>query len=870
MQQLNARLPTPPSLTQSVNAIFRHELRSLLYAPLSYLFQVGFLVSLTAAIFLVADFYATDEASLRLLNVFLPWIALILVPALAMRSWPDSHDDRSIELIMTLPISPLAMVIGKFLAGLSILIITLSFTFPLAITVNYLGDPDIGALLGTYFAATLLLALYYSISLLAASIIREPIGAFISGLSGLLILLLLGWDVLGRLLKENVSAQIVDYLSLYSPYTWMTVMGRGFIETAGLFYFLGAISVALLFTSLIIEGKRYGSRSTMPSRLPYLKGWLTLIVFLIAAPLIARSGTGLDLTEGKEFTLHTGTESIISRLPENTLVTLYWSADETSVPANIKSHARRIQSMLRKLAASSDGRLKYLEINPKPDTDEELEALRYGLRRIPMSSGDSFFLGLTATQGGRTGNVPYLDIRRDRLTEYDIALTLNGLTRSKTPKIGLLSPLIPSRAASNNRQGMAFISELKRAYDLAIIPYFKPQLPSGLNTLIILDAAILRRQMLYAIDQFVMEGGSLIVMVDPYVRSNRASNKLKPGPSDEVNDITDLLERYGLLYNDRQVVGDSSAGAVVADREQRSFTYPFWMRIRENGFSYDHPVTASLNELFFVESGYFENMAPDRVVPLVMTSIGAGVLDRTLFSKHLPRDLAAKFSTGNEKKLVAGAIRGPFQSAFAERPHETPNDATEQKKHRSLSIGAPSVFAVADVDWVFDAYSLQTTEIQGRTMVRPLNDNLTFLLNLLEFASGDRSLINIRSRGRLNRPFLKVESLFRAAQEAYQAEEKQLSERISTVEKLIAKAPDAAGVSKLSQLPTKLQKRVKELKTLALDLRRELRALRRTIREDVESLGQRLTLINMISGPFLVFFFWLFVSAYRGRSNPSG
>ena len=173
MRKLNAQISTPPSSTQSVKAIFRHELRALLYAPLSYLFQVGFLVSLAAAIFLVADFYATDEASLRLLNVFLPWIAVILVPALAMRSWPDSHDDRSIELIMTLPISPLAMVIGKFLAGLFILIITLSFTFPLAITVNYLGDPDIGALLGTYFAATLLLALYYSISLLAASIISN-------------------------------------------------------------------------------------------------------------------------------------------------------------------------------------------------------------------------------------------------------------------------------------------------------------------------------------------------------------------------------------------------------------------------------------------------------------------------------------------------------------------------------------------------------------------------------------------------------------------------------------------------------------------------------------------------------------------------
>ena len=864
MQKLTAKPPTTPSSKQSVTAIFRHELRSLLYTPLIYLFQVGFLVSLTTAIFLVADFYATDEASLRLLNIFLPWIAVVLVPALAMRSWPDSHDDRSIELIMTLPISPFSMVIGKFLAGFFILIITLSFTFPLAITVNYLGDPDIGALIGTYFAATLLLALYYSISLLAASITREPIGAFVLGLSGLLILLLFGWDVLGRLLKENVPAQIVDYLSFYSPYTWMSPISRGFIEVAGIFYFLAATGVALFFTSLKIEGKRYGFQ------FPSLKGWLTLIVLLVTVPIIARSGAGLDLTEGKEFTLHTGTKSIINRLPENTLVTLYWSADETSVPANIKSHARRIQAMLKNLATSSNGRLKYLEINPKPDTDQELKALSQGLRRIPMSSGDNFFLGLTATQGGRTGNIPYLDIRRDRLTEYDIALTLNGLTRSKTPKIGLLSPLIPSRAASNNRQGMAFISELKRAYDLAVIPYFKPKIPSGLEVLIVLDAAILRGQMLYAIDQFVMEGGSLIVMVDPYVRSNQASNRLKPGPSDEINDITDLLKRYGLLYNDRHVVGDSSAGAVVADRDQNSFTYPFWMRIRPNGLSDEHPITASLNEVFFVESGYFENMAPERVTPLITTSARAGVLDRTLFAKHLPQDLTAKFSAGNKKKLLAGAIRGPFKSAFTKRPDEIQNNTKETRKHQSLSTGTPRVFAVADVDWVFDAYSLQTTEIQGRIIVRPLNDNLTFLLNLLEFASGDRSLIDIRSRGRLNRPFLRVDALFRAAQERYQAEEKQLSERISTVERLIAQAPDAAGVSELNHLPTKLKNRVKELNELVLDLRRELRALRRTIREDVEFLGQRLTLINMISGPFLIFLLWICVSTYRGRTNNRG
>ena len=111
--------------------MFRHELRLLLYQPLSYLFQLGFLAVLAASVFLIADFYATDEASIRLLLVFLPWVALILVPALAMRAWIEDHSDRSMELTLTLPVSVGAVVLGKFLAGYLVLIVTLLFTLPL-------------------------------------------------------------------------------------------------------------------------------------------------------------------------------------------------------------------------------------------------------------------------------------------------------------------------------------------------------------------------------------------------------------------------------------------------------------------------------------------------------------------------------------------------------------------------------------------------------------------------------------------------------------------------------------------------------------------------------------------------------------------
>jgi len=282
---------------------------------------------------------------------------------------------------------------------------------------------------------------------------------------------------------------------------------------------------------------------------------------------------------------------------------LYWSASEPSVPATIKSHYTRVYELLKTLVGRSKGRLSLQTVDPEPDTDEELQAIANGLRKIPMSSGDQFYLGMTFQQGGRIGNIPYLDIRRDRHLEYDIAVGLNGLTRTQTPKIGVISPLIPSTAAIGEREGMSFMVELKRAYDIAIIPHFKEVLPDGLDVLILIDTTILRRELLYAIDQFVMKGGGLVVMMDPYLRFNRASNAVNPQPSDEINDISDILRKYGVRYLGDAIVGDAKLASVVADQKQARLSFPFWMRIQRDGLSSSHPVTANLNEVFMVEPG---------------------------------------------------------------------------------------------------------------------------------------------------------------------------------------------------------------------------------------------------------------------------
>ncbi|MDA0306500.1 MAG: Gldg family protein [Proteobacteria bacterium] len=846
-------------LFMGAGAIFRHELRLLLFAPLSNLFQLGFLVSLSACIFLIADFYATDEASVRPMLTFLPWVALIMVPALAMRSWVDEHSDRGVELMLTLPVRLGAIVVGKFLAGYVVLLITLAFTLPLAATVYYLGDPDPGVMVAGYLASALLLAVYYAVSLFAAALAREQVGAFVISLALLFVLLLLGWDVFGRLLHGQVPPETVEALALYSPNTWLVRLARGLIDFPGVFYAVCVTTLALAGTGVIIRSRYRGSAAGAAK--VWAKVLLGVGLLGLLIPLSTRVPGGLDLTAESEFTLHGGTLDVLGKLPAGTEITLYWSKHEPSVPAQIKSHARRAIDILDTLAARSGGRLTVRTIDPLPDTDEELKAQGFGIKRIPMSSGDTFFLGMTFQHGKRSGNIPYLDIRRDRLLEYDVALALNGLTRIRTPKIGVISPLLPPAAATGNREGMSFMAELRRAYDLAVIPHFKDKLPGGLDVLVLIDTTILRREMLYAIDQFVMNGGGLVVMMDPYLRFNRASNAVNPSPSDDINDISDILQKYGVKYLGEAVVGDGELASVVAEQQQGRMRFPFWMRVSKKGLSESHPATADLNEVFMVEPGALEIIDNARATALIATTGNSGILARKNFTGKAPRELAQAFKPDGQRRVIAAALKGPFDSAFSSPPEGI--GASGQLK-RSTGPGAP-VFVIADVDWLFDPFSLQQSNVGGQVVVRPLNDNLAFLLNIIEYASGDAALIAIRSRGKLQRPFTRVADLFQAAEQKFRERETALVRRVAEIEGRIARYSETAGSVKKGHLPDQIKADLKKFRMELLPARRELRALRRQIRNEVDNLGRRLTLINLVAGPALVGIWGMGVAGWRRR-----
>ncbi len=587
----------------------------------------------------------------------------------------------------------------------------------------------------------------------------------------------------------------------------------------------------------------------------------------VGVPYLAELPVAADFTAEREFSLDQGTRKILQRLPPGTSAKLFWSARESSVPVSIKSHARRIRNLLKNMAAHSAGRLALSEVDPLPDSDDELQAIKNGVRRVPMSSGDHFYLGMTITDGKRVGNIPYFDIERDRFLEYDIALALNGLRRETTPKLGIISPLLPSVAAVRQTEGLSFMAELKQAYDIAVIPFFKPDLPQGLDALMVIDSSILRREMLYAIDQFVMNGGSLIVMLDPFVRFNRGSNAVNPSPSAEINDISDLLLKWGVRYMGEDVAGDARAASPVADDRGVRMSFPFWMRIRKGGLSPDHPATANLKEVFMVEPGALK-IDGDQTMALISTSPQSGVQPREGYGRKTPRELAAGFSPDGVSRIIAAAVSAPFKSVFSAAPPPAPGTTPEAESgrvHVATSRGQPRVFVIADVDWLFDPFSLQRIQLDGRTVVRPLNDNLSLLLNLVELATGDVALTSIRSRGQLQRPFTRVHALFRAAEEQFRNDEAAQVRRVSEIEGRMSAALEAVGGQDVGKLPAGMKDEIAAFRRELVDARSRLRDLRRLIRTEIEALGQRLTALNFLAGPALIGLLWLAVGIWRRR-----
>jgi ABC-2 type transport system permease protein len=239
-----------------IGIVFRRELASYFATPVAYVFIVIFLLLAGWFTFYLGGFFERGQADLVPFFSFHPWLYLFLIPAVAMRLWAEERKSGSIELLLTLPITMLQAVIAKFLAAWAFVAIALVLTFPLWITVNYLGDPDNGAILAGYIGSLLMAGAFLAIGSCISASTRNQVVAFILTVVVCLVLLLAGLPMVLNVLGAFLPQFVVDAIGSLSFLTHFQAIGKGVIDLRDLLYFGLMIGFWLYANAVVIDLKK--------------------------------------------------------------------------------------------------------------------------------------------------------------------------------------------------------------------------------------------------------------------------------------------------------------------------------------------------------------------------------------------------------------------------------------------------------------------------------------------------------------------------------------------------------------------------------------------------------------------------------------
>ena len=241
---------------KNIGIIFKRELASYFATPVAYVFIVIFLVLSGALTFHLGSFYERGQADLAPFFNFHPWLYLFLVPAISMRLWAEERKSGNIELLLTLPISMLEAVIGKFLAAWLFTGIALFLTFPLWITVNYLGAPDNGVILAAYIGSLLMAGGFLAIGACISATTKNQVIAFIISVVICFAFLLSGFSIVLDFFRGWAPQYVVDAISSLSFLTHFSSISKGVIDLRDIVYFASLIGFWLYANAVIIEMKK--------------------------------------------------------------------------------------------------------------------------------------------------------------------------------------------------------------------------------------------------------------------------------------------------------------------------------------------------------------------------------------------------------------------------------------------------------------------------------------------------------------------------------------------------------------------------------------------------------------------------------------
>jgi len=620
---------------------------------------------------------------------------------------------------------------------------------------------------------------------------------------------------------------------------------------------------------------------------------LILAVILFISFIIVINGNlksaRIDLTEDKIYTLSEGSLNILESLKEPITLRFFYTEQVAQELPSLKTYALRVQELLEEYQRASDGLIKLIVIDPKPFSENEQRAKQYGLQGVPIET-DTMYFGLAADNlldGVEV--IPFFQPEKEDVLEYDLTKLIYKLSNIERHSVAVISPLSvdgegydPLKGYAPSDDGTkpwAMMTQLRQLFDVTVLPDNIRRIPSSAEVLILIHPKELAADTQYAIDQYVLRGGKLIVFVDPYAEVDKPEkdpdNPMSAMMAPRGSNLPELFSAWGFERNGSDIVADLKTAESVnfgANSNNQAIDYVLWQGLTAQQFNSEQAITKNLRKVVIATPGRFESLegATTTMTPLMSSTNEAMLVDKRVVQfRNNPMALLTKYQPGTISYPVAVRVNGSVKSAFPDGLVGQDGNKIKLPGHLAESSQPIDVIAVADVDLLQDKFWVQLQEFYGDEIAYTTSNNIDFLINALDEMTGSEGLIDVRSRAGFLRPFDRVVALKSEADKRYRTKEQALQKTLKETDQRIARMQtERSGGDAI--LSASQKKEIKEAELLKSKTQQELREVQGDLRQDIDRLETRLKFFNIGLVPLIVVFIALISSWLRIRKRTRG
>jgi len=612
-------------------------------------------------------------------------------------------------------------------------------------------------------------------------------------------------------------------------------------------------------------------------------GLIALAVLFLAVVMLSNvglRGMRVDLTQNRLYTLSRGTQQVLAELKEPVNLYFYFSREAAAKQAPlVLPYATRVREFLEELATRSGGKIRLRIVDPQPFSDDEDRAAEFGMQPLRAGGGDALYFGLTGTNStdGRA-SIPSFQADREEFLEYDVAKLINELGTPKKPVIGLISSL-GLQGQFNPMTGQMgepwpILTQLQDLFTMRTLTADVDHIDKDVDVLMLVHPKRLPTKTLYAIDQFVMRGGRVLLFVDPNAGGDTSgqdpSNPLAAAMADHSSDLKPLLAAWGVDYDPAKVVGDLERGLEVRTSMQAPpVRHIGILGLGHGDMNQKDVVSASLDKINVATAGFLAAHpgANTQFEALLQSSTSAAPIPAQRFNALLdPATLRDGFKPTGTRYALAARITGPVESAFPQGP---PPDqkaaAVPPVAHLAKSAQPANIVVIADTDLLMDYMWVQMREVFGQRVAQAFANNGDLVANILDNLSGTSALISVRGRATFSRPFERVEALRRQADDRLRGKALELQAELQQTETKLAELQRKRNDQSSLMLSPEQEAELKRFVAEKARARRELRETQRGLDVDINRLNSWLKVINIAIAPLGVAVAGVIILSLRRR-----